>query len=204
MSDAILETAREAYARQAWRAAREAFAALPEKAPLSLEDIEGHAIAAHLVGEEQESRDALARGYRRALDLDDVTRAARFAFYLGHSMIFTGEMAQANGWFARARGHLADRGADCVEWGYLLIPRGVEQMAAGDFEAARDTFREAHAIGRRFADGSLVAAAGHGLGRALLRLGLVGGCGEPDAVGEWGLVDGEPLLGAASHRGTRM
>ncbi len=174
MADGVLEAAREAYARRAWRAAREAYGALAEQGPLSLDDIERHAIAAHLVGEEQESRDALARGYRRALDLDDVTRAARFAFYLGHSMIFTGEMAQANGWFTRARGLLAGRGVDCVEWGYLLVPTGVEQMAAGDFEAARDTFREASAIGRRFADASLVAAAGHGQGRALLRLGLVG------------------------------
>lgn len=174
MADGVLEAARAAYARRAWRAAREAYAALIERGPLSLDDIERYAIAAHLVGEEQESRDALARGYRTALELDDVTRAARFAFYLGHSMIFTGEMAQANGWFARARGHLADRGTDCVEWGYLLIPAGVEQMAAGDFEGARDTFREAYAIGWRFADASLAAAAGHGLGRALLRLGLVG------------------------------
>jgi DNA-binding CsgD family transcriptional regulator len=174
MSDAILETAREAFARRAWRAAREAFAALLEQAPLSLDDIERHAIAAHLVGEEQESREALARGYRSARELGDVSRAARFAFYRGHSMIFTGETAQANGWFGRARGLLAGRGADCVEWGYLLIPTGVEQMAAGDFEAACDTFREAHAIGVRFGDASLVAAAGHGHGRALLRLGLVG------------------------------
>lgn len=174
MSEATLEQAREAYAGQAWRAAREAYAALAEMAPFSLDDIERHAIAAHLVGEEQESREVLARGYRRALELDDESRAARFAFYVGHSMIFTGELAQASGWFGRARSLLADRGADCVEWGYLLIPRGVEQMAAGDFEAARDTFREAHAIGRRFADASLVAAAGHGQGRALLRLGLAG------------------------------
>jgi len=174
VSEAILKTAHEAYARQAWRAAREAFVALHEQAQLSLDDIERHAIAAHLVGEEQESREVLTRGYRRALDLDDKGRAARFAFYLGQGMIFTGELAQANGWFGRARVLLADRGADCVEWGYLLIPTGVEQMSVGNFEAARDTFREAHAIGRRFADATLVAAAGHGQGRALLRLGLVG------------------------------
>ncbi|GBD24082.1 Transcriptional regulatory protein DegU [bacterium HR29] len=174
MSEATLEKARKAYARRAWRAAREAYAALPEGAPLTLDDLERHAVAAHLIGEEWDCRDALTRGYRRALELHDATRAARFAFYLGHGMIFTGEQAQANGWFGRARSLLADLGADCVEWGYLLIPAGVDQLAAGDAEAACRTFREAQAIGRRFADASLVAAAGHGHGRALLRLGLVG------------------------------
>lgn len=174
MPAATLEQAREAYARQAWRAASAAYASLAASAaPLSLDDMERHAIAAHLVGDEQDSRDALARGYRRALELDDVMRAARFAFYLGHGMIFTGELAQANGWFARARGLLADHGVDCVEWGYLLIPTGVAHLAAGDSEAARSTFQEAHAIGRRFADRSLTAAAGHGHGRALIRLGRI-------------------------------
>jgi DNA-binding CsgD family transcriptional regulator/tetratricopeptide (TPR) repeat protein len=174
MSEATLEKAREAYARQAWRAAREAYAALPQDAPLTLDDFERYAVAAHLLGEEPDSRDALTRGYRRARELRDVTRAARFAFYLGHGMMFTGESAQANGWFGRTRSLLADLGADCVEWGYVMIPVGVGQLAAGDAEAARETFRAAQAIGSRFADASLVAAAGHGHGRALLRLGHVG------------------------------
>ncbi len=166
-----LDGAREAFRRQAWSAARSAYAALTEGPALPLDDIERHAVAAHMVGEEAESRDVLARGHREALRREDVTRAARFAFFLGHSMIFTGEMAQAGGWFGRARGLLAERGADCVEWGYLMIPVGVEQLYAGDVTAACGTFTEAQAIGRRFADPDLLAMAGHGRGRALIRLG---------------------------------
>lgn len=171
---ASLEGAREAFGRQAWGAARSAYASASADTALSLDDLEQYGIAAHLTGEEAECREALARGYREALRLEAVTRAVRFAFFLGHSMIFTGEMGQANGWFARARSLLSERGADCVEWGYLLVPAGVEQIAAGDARAACSTFTEAQTIGERFADSSLRAMAGHGRGRSLIQLGLVG------------------------------
>jgi hypothetical protein len=94
----------------------------------NLDDIERSAIAAHLAGDEAESRNRLARGYREALERKDVTRAVRFAFWIAHSMIFTGELGQGSGWLARARTLLAERGVDCVEWGYLLIPQGVKQL----------------------------------------------------------------------------
>jgi hypothetical protein len=120
-----LDTARAEYGRRAWSAARSAYAAAGEPS-LTLDDIERYAIASHLVGHEAEFRELYARGHRQALQLDDVTRAVRFAFWLGYSLFFTGEAGQASGWFARARSLLDERGADCVEWGYLLIPRGVE------------------------------------------------------------------------------
>ncbi|HZP57065.1 MAG TPA: LuxR C-terminal-related transcriptional regulator [Dehalococcoidia bacterium] len=171
---ATLRDARDAYARQAWAAAHAAYASLAGDAALTLDDIERYAVAADLVGEGAESRDAFARGYREALRLRDNARAARFAFWVGHGMIFTGEMAQAQGWFARARTLLAEVGADCVEWGYLLLASGVQQLSAGDPATARRTFAEAQAIATRFADATLWASAGHGRGRALIKLGLPG------------------------------
>src|SRR5437667_6157641 len=50
----ILDEARQAFARQAWSVARSAYASAIDQAPLTLDDIERHAIAAHLVGEEAE------------------------------------------------------------------------------------------------------------------------------------------------------
>jgi len=173
-SGASLHGAREAFGQHAWGAARAAYAAAANGAPLTLDDIERYAVASHLVGEEAESREALARGYRESLAQGDVTRAVRFAFFLGHGMIFTGEMGQANGWFARGRSLLSGRGVDCAEWGYLMVPDGVAQLTAGDANGARSTFLEALSIGRRFADSTLLAMAGHGLSRALIRLGLPG------------------------------
>jgi DNA-binding CsgD family transcriptional regulator len=87
-------------------------------------------------------------------------------------MMFTGEWAQVRGWVARARGLLAQRGADRVEWGYLLIPAGAEQfLVHGDAAGACRTFTEAQTIGRRFADADLLAMAGHCRGRTLIQLG---------------------------------
>jgi DNA-binding CsgD family transcriptional regulator len=166
--------ANEAFQRHAWRSAREAYAALGERSTLSLDDIERHAIAAHLVGDESGSRDALARGYRESLSHEDVTRAARFAFWLGQSLMFAGEMAQSGGWLGRARSLLSERGVDCVEWGYLMVPAGIAQLESRDASGARTTFTNARVIARRFADQDLLAMAGHGLGRALIRLGLTG------------------------------
>jgi DNA-binding CsgD family transcriptional regulator len=131
-------------------------------------------VAAHLTGNEAECRDVLARGHREALERKDVTRAVRFAYWIGHGMMFTGEWAQAKGWLARARNLLTQRGVDCVEWGYLLIPSGVEQfLVHGNVADACRTFTEAQVIGRRFADPDLLAMAGHCRGRTLIQLGHV-------------------------------
>jgi DNA-binding CsgD family transcriptional regulator len=172
-ANSTLDGAREAFRRQAWSAARVAYANLGSDSPLTLDDLEQHAVAAHLVGEDPEFRHVLARGYREAVSREDVTRAVRFAFWLGESLISTGEMGQAGGWLSRARGLLEARGVDCVEWGFLMVLTGIEQFIAGDTSAACRTFTEAQAIGRRFADPDLPAMAGHGRGRALIRTGSI-------------------------------
>lgn len=174
VSQNMLDAARAAFGQRAWGAARSAYAAAGDEAPLTIDDAERHAIAAHLVGEEAECREALARGYRESRDRGDLVRAARFAFWIAHSLMFTGEMGQANGWLSRARGLLSERGADCVEWGYLLIVPSVQRLYAGEADAACTSFTEASAIARRFGDSNLLAMAGHGRGRALIRLGLIG------------------------------
>jgi DNA-binding CsgD family transcriptional regulator len=167
----LLNDALRAYERQAWSSARDGFAAAAIEAALPPDDIERYAVAAHQIGEVAECRELLARGYRVALEQDDPTRAARFAFWLGHTMLFTGEEGQAAGWFGRARNVLTDRGTDCVEWGYLMVPLGVRHVLGGDPASAHPIFLEAFAIGKRFADANLLAMAGHGLGRTLIRLG---------------------------------
>src|SRR5690606_33200137 len=153
----VLDRAREAFSRRAWSEARSAYAAAGDGVALPLDDIERFAVAAHLVGDETEGRDLLARGHREALERGDVTRPARFAFWLGHGLMFTGEAAQANGWFGRARSLLSEHGVDCVEWGHLLIPRAIEQIDAGNAAAACGTCAEAQQIARRFADPNLHA-----------------------------------------------
>jgi DNA-binding CsgD family transcriptional regulator len=167
-----LARAKEAYERQAWGEAYAGLLAAGRDRPLDPSDLERLAVAAHLTGREAESREALTRAHNASLQNGDAARAARFAFWLGHALMFAGEMGQANGWFGRARRLLEENALDCVERGYLLVPGGIERVES-DPAAAAATFREAQATGRRFADPDLVAIAGHGLGRSLIRLGRV-------------------------------
>jgi DNA-binding CsgD family transcriptional regulator len=171
-SDALLR-ARASYARRAWGDAYSSYAIAAVEAALELDDLECHAVAAQLIGRKDESREILAQGYREALRAGVSTRAARFAFWFGHGLIFEGRVSEASGWFARARQLLADQERECAEHGYLLIPRGIEQLSAGDNDAAASTFAEAQGIARRCGDLNLIAMAGLGRGRALVRCGRI-------------------------------
>jgi DNA-binding NarL/FixJ family response regulator len=171
-ADGALDEARAAFARQAWGSASSAYAAAATgAAPLTLDDLERYAIAAHLVGNDAASREALARGYREALAREDVTRAVRFAFWLGHGMIFTGELAQASGWWSRARDLLSERGVDCAEWGLVLFTDAIQDFFGGEMTRALSTLDEVEAIGRRFADPTVLSGAQFLRGRGLIRLG---------------------------------
>jgi DNA-binding CsgD family transcriptional regulator len=173
MSVEVLLQARDCYARRAWGDAYAGYTAAADETALELDDLECHAIVAHLLGREDESREILARGYREALRTGASARAARFAFWSGHGLMFDGRMSEASGWFARARQLLADEERECPEHGYLLIPHGVEQLGAGDNDAASATFARAREIAARCGDLNLLAMAGHGRGRALVRSGRV-------------------------------
>jgi DNA-binding CsgD family transcriptional regulator len=173
MSSEALLQARDCYARRAWGDAYVSYTTAAAEAALDLDDLECHAVVAHLTGRGEESREILARGYRQALRTGESVRAARFAFWLGHGLMFDGRMSEASGWFARARQLLADQERECAEHGYLLVPQGIEQLGGGDNDAAVATFAEAQRVAVRCGDRNLLAMAGHGRGRALVRCGRI-------------------------------
>ena len=78
-----MATARDAFARQAWKAAyagfREADAA---RAQLDAEDLERVAICAFMAGKPEESADAWVRAHAQWLRVREVRRAARCTFWL--------------------------------------------------------------------------------------------------------------------------
>ena len=166
-----LQRGREAYEHQAWAEAYTALAAADQDTPLSPEDLERLANAAHLIGEEAQGADLLGRAHRKFLEQRKPERAARCAFWLGLGLLEKGEMAQASGWLARARRTLEEQTRECVEHGYLLLPDALRCLMQGDCDAAAVAFAQATAIGQRFADRDLVALGTHGQGRALIRLG---------------------------------
>jgi DNA-binding NarL/FixJ family response regulator len=171
-ADAV-ERGRAAFARRAWGEAYSQFSAADREAPLGFEDLERLAVAAYLVGRDDDSADVWGRAHHACLHAGDAARAARCAFWLAFGLLNRGEVARGGGWLTRAHRLLDEGRRDCVERGYLLVPAGIQSFAAGDLATAYATFDQAAAIGDRFHDPDLMAMARNGQGRALIRLGQI-------------------------------
>jgi len=167
-----LEQGREAFRKQAWRAAFSQLSAADQEAPLDPEHVVELAQAALLIGKEAEGADLLARAHQAFMSRGEAQSAARCAFWVGFTSLLNGEVAKAGGWLSRARRSL-DGHPDCVEKGYLLLPTGYSLVHGGDAAAAQSTFAQATAIGNRFGDKDLVTLGLQGQGRALIRQGEV-------------------------------
>lgn len=168
-----LERGRRAFAKETWRSAFEALAGADHAAPLGAADLELLARAAYMLGRDDDYASTLERAHQAHLNAGDTPRAVRCAIWIGHSLMFRGEVARMGGWFARARRLLDEDGRDCVERGYLLIPVWLEQMGGGDYEAGYATAGEAVEIGERFGDTDLVWLARDDQARALLHQGQI-------------------------------
>jgi DNA-binding CsgD family transcriptional regulator len=173
MDLARLQHGRASYERRAWADAYRLLQAADRDAPLEAEDLERFAIAAYLVGRDDECEAVTARAHQAFLDRGDCEGAARAAFWLGFALMERGAIAPASGWFARARRLLDEEGLDCVVRGYLLIPAAIRRIVEGDPSAGHAMFSQAGEIAHRFADRDLASVACHGSGRALIRLGRV-------------------------------
>src|SRR6188474_230077 len=170
---ATLQRGRKSFEQRAWAESYRLLQAADRDAPLDAEDLERLAIAAYLVGRDDDCEAFTARAHQTFLDNGDREGAARAAFWLGFALMGRGAIAPASGWFARS-GRLLDEGQlDCVVRGYLLIPIAIKCIVQGDAAAAHATFSQAADIARRFADRDLASVACHGCGRALIRLGRI-------------------------------
>src|SRR5689334_7534598 len=99
-----LARGRDAFERKAWSDAYALLAQADRDAPLEAEDLDRLATAAHLIGEETASLDALTRAHHRFLEQGDPIRAARCAVWITFAMFERPALqAQAMGWLARAR-----------------------------------------------------------------------------------------------------
>jgi DNA-binding CsgD family transcriptional regulator len=166
-----LDRGRESFARQAWANAYTTLLAADHESSLQLEDLERLAVAAYLVGRQNDSADLWTRAHHACLRLGDPARAARCAFWLGLGLLLQGEVARGSGWLARARRLVDDGQLNCVEQGYLLVPIALQSMEEGDAASAEATFAQVAEIGERFGDPDLITLAHIGRGQALIRLG---------------------------------
>lgn len=165
----LLRLGRIAYEQRSWDDAYGHLTRAAEAAPLAPEDLERLAMSACLTGRDEDYLRTLERAHHACLDAGQCLRAVRAAFWLGLRLAFRGEMGPATGWFGRAQRLLEHEPHDCVEHGYLLLPRVEHYLAAGDPDAAYAAASAAVAAGERFADRDLVACARHLQGRVLLR-----------------------------------
>jgi DNA-binding CsgD family transcriptional regulator/tetratricopeptide (TPR) repeat protein len=168
-----LDRARRSYGQRAWADAFHAFSAADQESALKAEDLEALALAAYLVGRDEEYLKVLERAYNAHRDIGGRLRAVRCAFWLGFRLLMRGEMGRANGWFARAQRLLDRDGCECAERGYLLLPTVGQGLVSNDYEAAYAAAAEAAAIGERCGDLDLIACARMEQGRIRLEQGHV-------------------------------
>jgi len=168
---AELERGRDSYAERKWVDAYQSLAAASQATPLSGGDLELLARSAYMLGRDDEYVSGLERAHHVYLECSESLRAVRCAWWIGHNLVFRGEMGPARGWFARAQRLLERERRDCVERGYVLIAALLEHVFGGDHEAAHATAVEITAIGERFGDEDLVAIGLMEQGHALVRQG---------------------------------
>jgi DNA-binding CsgD family transcriptional regulator len=161
---------REAFERRAWR---DAYTHLAADGPLEAGDLERLAVAAYLVGRDDESARAWERAHVAWVEQGDPDRAARCAFWLAFGLLLRGEMAPANGWLARAARLIDDGGADGVARGYLQVVVNLEAIEGGDLETAAAAADEIVEVAERFDDDDLRALGMLCRGEAALASGEV-------------------------------
>jgi DNA-binding CsgD family transcriptional regulator len=173
MNADVLTTAREAYGRRAWTQAHELLGRADEAEPLAPEDLERLAVAAYMLGLDDQQLAALARAHHAHRRDGDRPGAVRAAFWLVVHLTIRGETGRATGWLSRAQRLMEQEAGDCVERGYLSSADALRCMVAGDWQGTRAAAADAVGVGERFGDPDLVALGLIDLGRALIEEGFV-------------------------------
>jgi DNA-binding NarL/FixJ family response regulator len=167
-----LEQGRESFRTQAWAPAFSQLSAANSEAPLEADDLVLLAQAALLIGRDADGSDLLARAHQAFMDRGNTQLAARCAFWIGFTLLLSGESSKAGGWLSRAS-RLLEGEPDCVEKGYLLLPTGYRAVHSGDTATAQVAFVQATAVGERFGDKDLETLGLQGQGRTLIRQGEI-------------------------------
>ena len=168
-----LERGRQAYERRAWLDAYEALSRADAASSLEAADLELLAFSASMVGRMDDHIALLERAHHAHLDAGEPLGAADMAIWIGMTLASRDELGPAGGWFGRAQRLVEREGKDCVERGWLLVPAALQQLAAGDHEAAFATLRAAEETAERFRDADLLAAAMQFQGLTRIKQGRV-------------------------------
>src|SRR5215213_10761198 len=140
---------------------------------LDVGDLLRLATACYMLGHDEEHTAAMERAHLEYLEAGDRLRAAWCAFWAGMPLMIRGEVARGAGWLARGQRLVEEAGGECVERGYLMLPRVFQHEAAGDHAGAAAIAAQAVAIAQRCDDRDLLALALHTQGHMLVEAGEV-------------------------------
>jgi DNA-binding NarL/FixJ family response regulator len=167
------QRARSSFERRLWSDAFAELSAAHREGQLAVEDLERLAVAAYMVGRDDDCEDAWMGAHQAWLRRGEAERAAACAFWQALGLFFRGELAPAMGWVARGGRLLEDGGRDCVEQAWLRTLRALPLLFEGDAEAVYPSLVEAEEIAERFADSGAAAFARLGRGYSLILRGQV-------------------------------
>lgn len=147
-----LEQARDALDRRAWGEAFTRLSAARREGGLEVEDLERLALAAYMVGKDDDCTETWMRAHQEWLRRGDRQRAAMCAFQQALGLFFRGDLAPAMGWVARDRRVLEEGRYEGIEQAWLLMLTALPIMFQGEAATAYPSFVEAGQIAERFGD----------------------------------------------------
>src|SRR5918996_472147 len=166
-----LDAARDAAARQAWRASYDAYSAV-DRSTLTPEDLESFADAAWWTGKLDDAIKHRERAYAGYSSAGDKPSAARLALTLSWDHEGRAAYAISRGWFATAE-RLLEGLPESVEHGRVLLTQALTALFEGDLSKALDLFEHAFEVGRRIGDRDVQMIALSGKARSLVMSGDV-------------------------------
>jgi DNA-binding NarL/FixJ family response regulator len=165
--------ARGSFERRLWGEAFADLSAVHRERELEADDLERLAVAAYMVGRDDDCEEAWIAAHHAWLRRGKAERAARCAFWQALGLFFRGEMAPAMGWVARGGRLLEDSRGECVEQAWLRMLTALPLLFEGDADAACPSFVEAAEIAKRFGDADATMFARLGRGYALILQGRI-------------------------------
>ena len=133
-----MQAAQDAFARHSWL---EVYTLLTDAGDgLDADQLEMLAVAANLIGRDEDSIRAWERAHLDHLRAGQRDRAAESACWAALILLLRGEMAQAGGWMTRAERIVEELGTEVpvAARGMLLIPAALAALHGGDAQAARE------------------------------------------------------------------
>ena len=153
-----------------WEGEYDALRTADESAPLSPDDVERLALAAFMLGHDDEVVTLRERAFDHYLAADRVQDAVVCAFWLGFHLQNRGAFAQAAGWSARLR-RLLDDHPDPRSDALLSISEAAGLMMSGRPEPAIAKFEAARPVAVRCGDVDATALSTLGRANCLHQLG---------------------------------